>query len=182
MKVHCLSKRLIIYSWLVTEFYKFFIRWVSCIYACTNSFLLHQTLSLALSQRSNQVHIFHSVVPFSFLTLFSGVSVLHISLMHWRMFVFAGFVVPDSFWCAEGFAPGLALVSWPWEGYFCHASDCWSWLLMFSVPILFWIFANGTIWSPSALLWLHYCWIGGGWLTWILGFNLYYRQLGDLLQ
>ena len=79
---------------------------MSISYLCT---LLHQTLNLALSQRNSQVHIFHLVVPFSSHTLFSGVSVLHISLTHQRMFGCAGFVVPDSFWCANGFVPGLAL-------------------------------------------------------------------------
>ena len=86
---------------------KIFIRWASCI--CTDSSLLHQTLSLTLSQRNNQVHIFHSVIPFSSPTLFSSISVLHISLAHWRMFGCAGFVVPDSFWCTDGFVAGLAL-------------------------------------------------------------------------
>ena len=66
-------------------------------------------LSLAPSQRSNDVHIFHSVVPFSSPTLFSNISVLHIGLAHQRMFGCAGCVVPDSFWCAGGFVPGLAL-------------------------------------------------------------------------
>ena len=113
-------------------------------------------LSLAPSQRSNQVHIFHSVVPFSSLTLFSSIFVLHISLAHQRMFGCVGFVVPVSFWCAEGFVPGLALYCDLGKGISAMhqmnevASD-----VLHPNPHLH--FCKWDNLAPSTSLWLCYC-------------------------
>ena len=53
--------------------------------------------------------------------------------------------------------------------------------LMFSTPIFFYIFANGTVWSSSTLFCLWWgCW-PGGWLLLSLELNLYwqFRILGS---
>ena len=133
-------------------------------------------LSLAPSQRSNQVFIFHSSVYF-LLPLFSQVYLFCILVWHikgclgvmalWFLIVFCVLKV---------LYLGLPCIL-AWGGVFLPCIRLLKLLLMFSVPILFCIFANGTVWSPSALLLLCYCWIGV-WMTWILGFNLYYRWLG----
>ena len=50
--------------------------------------------------------------------------------------------------------------------------------LMFAITVLFCIFANGTVWSTSALLWLWYCWTGFDWFgSWGSTLTTYYRWL-----
>ena len=157
------------------------------IYVCNNSFLLHLTLSLTLSLKNNQVHTFCSAIPFSPPTLFLNVFVLHISLAHQRIVSgwTGGFVVPGSLGYSEGSEPEFAsyfgfgkntsaiyLVFWVFLSVCCS----WFWCSLFLG--LFCIFANGTIGSPSTLLWF-WCWCTGVWLIWFLGFNLY-RQLRNL--
>ena len=45
-------------------------------------------------------------------------------------------------------------------------------LLMLVISVFFCILANGTVWSPSTLLWFWCCYTGG-WLILFLGLNLY---------
>ena len=149
---------------------------MSHIYVHTDSFLPHLTMSLAPSQRSSQVHNCHLIVPFSSPMLFLSVSVLHIGQAHQRMFVCAGFVVPDSFWWTGVLYLGLPCVLALGRVLLLYIRLL-KLLLMFPVPILFSIFTDGEIWSPSTSLWLCYSWTGV-WLVRILGFNLYCRWLG----
>ena len=119
-------------------------------------------LSLALSQRSNQVCIFHSVVPFSsptpFLKCLFCILVWHIEgclgvLALWYLIVFGALKV-----LYLGLPCILALGGVFLLSIYLHISvRLLKLLLMFSIPILFCIFANGSVWSPSTLLWLWYC-------------------------
>ena len=142
---------------------------------------LHPTLNLILSLRNSQVHTFHRTSPSSPPTLFLD--------------GFAQLIYPVCQRIVSGCAGGLwylvvlvvlrvlslkMLCIMHLEGILLLCILCLSvcdglldLFLVLTIPIFFYILANGTVQSPSALFWFCLCCCTGGWLIFLLGLNLY---------
>ena len=133
-------------------------------------------LSLVLSQKNSQVHTF--VKSFYFLFPLSPQTYLFcVMVWHIKRLCYGGLIL----WCLVVFSV-LKVLCWGWPHILvlgrifllcvslCVFISLLKLPLMLAVPILFCIFANGTILSPSTLLWLWYHWTRI-WLFWALGLN-----------
>ena len=101
---------------------------------------------------------FHFLFPFSPETYLFCITAWHIEGLCWGVLVL---------WCLVVFGVLKVLcLGWPrilvlgriFLLYicFCVFISLWKLPLMLAIPILFCIFANGAIWSPSTLLWFWY--------------------------
>ena len=148
------------------------------------SSLLHLTWNLTLNQKNSQVHTFHWASPSSPLILFLDRSALLICLVH-QMIVSgcAGSFVALNRLGSEGVqgpVPEVVMCFEPGRILLLLCTLCLSvfgvlldLFLVFTIPILFHVLANGAVQSPSTLFCFWWCCFTGVWLFLCLGLNLY---------